>query len=35
MANRICPRCGGNHTARILWGMPALWMIMLEQFITN
>ena len=23
MANRICPLCGGNNTAKILWGMPA------------
>lgn len=32
MANRICPRCGGNHTARILWGMPA-WSKELEKEI--
>lgn len=24
MARRICPRCGSNHTAQILWGLPAI-----------
>jgi len=24
MAKKICPRCGGNNTAKIFWGMPIM-----------
>ena len=34
MAKRRCPICGGNNTARILWGLPA-WTPELEEKLNN
>lgn len=34
MLKRICPRCGGTHTAKILWGLP-LYDEELEKRIEN